>query len=145
VIHGEQLDAMPVTQSFGLVMSHQYSFACTLPESSHFQVTAPRRFSTWLVEHHISLAFTTFRVGKLLFFGFLGSDRLSGFERTFSRAMRIWKEIQTVWSTSTDPLWPIQNALWIGELADGYDDRCYLDGLMMRDVWHTGERGESRA
>mgnify|MGYP003308715120 CR=1 FL=1 len=87
----------------------------------------------------------TFRAGKLFFFGFLGSDRLSGFERKFSRAMRIWTEIQTVWSTSTDPLWPFQNALWIGELADGYDDRCYLDGLMMRDVWHTGGQGKSRA
>ena len=144
MIHGEQWDAMPVTQSFGLVMSHQSPFACTLPESSHFQVIAPRRFSTWLVEHHVSLVFTTYRAGKLFFVGFLASDRLSVFERMFVRAVRIWTEIQTVWSTSTDPRWRFQNAFWIGELADVYD-RCYLDGLMMRDVWHTGEQGKSRA
>ena len=51
------------------------------------ELTGSRPLTTWMAEHYISLAFTTYQAGKLFLIGFQPKGRLSIFERTFNRCM----------------------------------------------------------
>ena len=75
------------------------------------EVLGSPRFSPWLAEEKISLAFTTYQLGKLFLLGRKRDDRISVFERTFSRCMGLWAEGQTIWMSLSVP------ALAFGECA----------------------------
>ena len=86
-----------------------------------FQVLASRNFPAWLAQQNVSLAFSTYQTGKLFLIGLSAPDRLSVFERTFSRCMGLWSDGQTLWLAAAFQLWRLENVLSAGELADGYD------------------------
>ena len=80
------------------------------------EVTASRYFSSWLADQKVSLAFTTYQVGKLFFLGRGGDGALTVFERTFNRCMGLWGDGQTLWMSSLYQLWRFEK---IGPIRAG--------------------------
>jgi uncharacterized protein (TIGR03032 family) len=91
------------------------------PQEPWLQVSSSRNFPGWLGEHRISLAFTTYQTGKVLFIGLKAEGQLSIFERTFARCMGLWSNGQTMWMSSLFQLWRFENGLRPGQQHDGYD------------------------
>ncbi|MFM7646759.1 MAG: DUF4915 domain-containing protein, partial [Cyanobium sp.] len=52
-----------------------------------FEITTSRQLLDWLAEQHLSLALTTYQIGKLFSLGLKASGELAVFERTFNRCM----------------------------------------------------------
>ncbi len=94
------------------------------------EISGSRQFSSWLVEHGVSLAFTTYQSGKLFLIGMRPDGKLSVFERTFERCMglAVWPDAQTLWMSSIYQLWRFENAVPAGQIANGYD-RLYVPQL----------------
>lgn len=52
-----------------------------------FEITTSRQFPSWMLEHNINLAFTTYQAGRLFFLGVGPDGHLSVFNRTLERCM----------------------------------------------------------
>ncbi|MDA0261541.1 MAG: DUF4915 domain-containing protein, partial [Proteobacteria bacterium] len=84
----------------------------TQPADAKLEINASRQFAPWLFEQNASLAFTTYRAGKLFLIGIdPGGGKLSVFERTFARCMGLWADRQTIYMSSLFQLWRFENAL----------------------------------
>lgn len=72
-----------------------------------------RQFCSWLLEHNLSLSFSTYQAGKLFFVGMQDTGQLSVFERTFARCMGIGRDAQTdtLWVANLFQLLRFENAL----------------------------------
>ncbi len=92
------------------------------------QVTGSPRLWSWLAEHQVSLAFTTYQTGKLFLLGRHPEGRLAVFERTFNRAMGLWADGQTLWLSTLYQVWRFENLLEPGEHYQGHD-RLYVPKL----------------
>lgn len=79
---------------------------------------------SWLAKERVSLAFTSYRSGKVFLVGLQPDGRLSIFERTFARCMGMWTDGQTLWVASLFEIWRFENMLPPGRRHQGYD-RCY--------------------
>jgi uncharacterized protein (TIGR03032 family) len=98
------------------------------PKEPWLDVSASRRFVNWLGEHKISLAFTTYQAGKVFLLGVNPDNRLSIFERSFTRCMGLWadgKDSQTLLLSSLYQIWRLENSLGEGEMHQQYD-RLYI-------------------
>lgn len=84
-------------------------------------ISCSRHFASWLVEHSLSLAFTTYQSGKLFLIGTRPDRQVSIFERTFNRCMGLWANGQTMWMSSLYQLWRFANVLAPGDQHQGYD------------------------
>jgi uncharacterized protein (TIGR03032 family) len=96
------------------------------PARKKLELTGSRQFISWLSEHKISLTFSTYQAGKLFFIG-LDGQRLSVFERTFSRCMGIGLDprTQALWVANLYQIWRFENALKPGQEHQAYD-RVYV-------------------
>ena len=88
-------------------------------------IDSSRQFPEWLAEQKISIAFTTYQIGKLFLIGRKPDGRLAVHERTFNRCMGLWGDGQTLWMSSLYQLWRFENALGPGELHQEHD-RLYV-------------------
>ena len=52
--------------------------------ANQLEFNASRLFSNWMLEHNISLSFTTYQAGKLFFIGTQAQGQLSVFERSLA-------------------------------------------------------------
>jgi uncharacterized protein (TIGR03032 family) len=89
------------------------------------EVTGSPHLAGWLAEQRVSLAFTTYQTGKLFLLGHRADGSLAVFERTFSRAMGLWADGQTLWLSTLYQLWRFENVLRPGETHQGHD-RLYV-------------------
>jgi uncharacterized protein (TIGR03032 family) len=89
--------------------------------SPQLELLPSRQFLEWLAEQNVSLAFTTYQAGKLFLIGRQPDQRLSVFERSFSRCMGMWCDGQTMWLSSLYQLWRLENILADGVANGGYD------------------------
>ena len=91
------------------------------------ELTGSRQFVSWLVEHQLSLSFSTYQAGKLFFVGMADQHQLSVFERTFTRCMGIGLDplTQALWVANLYQIWRFENALKPGQDHQGYD-RVYV-------------------
>jgi uncharacterized protein (TIGR03032 family) len=89
------------------------------------EVTASPRLAGWLAGQRVSLAFTTYQSGKLFLLGTRPDGGLAVFERTFSRAMGLWADGQTLWLGTQYQIWRFANTLRPGEMYEGHD-RLYV-------------------
>lgn len=96
-----------------------------MTKPASFELNASRLFTSWLAEQRVSLAFSTYQVGKLFFIGLNPDGRLSVFERTFNRCMGLWSDTQTLYMSSLYQLWRFENFLEPGRQHQGYD-RLYV-------------------
>ena len=76
-----------------------------------FEAVASRQLTAWLAEQRLSLASTTYKTGKLCLNDLQPDGRLTVFERTFNRCLRLWGDEQTLWMTSLYQLWRFENVL----------------------------------
>ena len=86
-----------------------------------FELLPSRQFPQWLAESNLSLAFTTYQAGKVVFIGLQPNGRLSIFERTFNRCMGLRSNAQSLWMLTLYQLWRFENVLAPGEQHEGYD------------------------
>src|SRR5262249_40595995 len=95
------------------------------PAAPWVEVTASAHLADWLAEQQVSLAFTTYQSGKLFLLGRRPDGVLAVFERTFSRAMGLWADGQTLWLSTRYQIWRFENALRPGQEYQGHD-RLYV-------------------
>ena len=90
-----------------------------------FELSASRQLLSWLAEQKLSLALTTYQIGKLFFLGLKPDDSLSVFERTFNRCMGLCATPNGLYMSSLYQIWQFQNVKQPGQQHDGFD-RLYL-------------------
>lgn len=103
-----------------MAMEHQGNNA---PPS--LEVTTSRQFLSWLAEQKLSIALTTYQIGKLFFFGLKPNNELSVFERTFNRCMGLCATNNGLYMSSLYQIWRFENLFEAGQQQDGFD-RLYL-------------------
>jgi len=89
------------------------------------EISSSRQFNAWLAEMRLSLAFTTYQIGKVFFVGLKPDGNLSLFERTFNRCMGLISEGNTLYLGSLYQIWRFENILEPGQSHEGYD-RLYV-------------------
>jgi uncharacterized protein (TIGR03032 family) len=89
------------------------------------EIAASRQFVSWLASINASLAFTTYRAGKVFLIGCQTDGRLSIFERTFNRCMGLCVAENGFYMSSLFQLWRFANILDPGQAYNGYD-RAYV-------------------
>jgi uncharacterized protein (TIGR03032 family) len=91
------------------------------------EISTSRQFLPWLAEQKLSVALTTYQVGKLFFLGLKPDDTLSVFERTFNRCMGLCTTPDGgLAMSSLYQIWRFNNVLSKGQLHDGGFDRLYV-------------------
>ncbi|MCC5624444.1 DUF4915 domain-containing protein, partial [Nostoc sp. CHAB 5715] len=104
------------------------SLATITQEKPTLEINASRQFTSWLYEQNMSLAFTTYQAGKLLFIGLRTDGKLSVFERTFNRCMGLYSHGNNLYMSSLYQLWRFKNILEPGQSHNDYD-AIYLPQL----------------
>lgn len=95
------------------------------PQQIKLEISTSRQFNSWMAEHRVSLAFTTYQTHRLFLIGLKPDGMVSLFERNFTRCMGLWSDGQTMWMSSLYQLWRFENALQPGQTYNGFD-RCYV-------------------
>lgn len=91
--------------------------------SSGIQITHSRNFLSWLAQHNISLALTTYQSSRLMLVGTTTEGTFSGFERIFNRAMGLCTTAdgERIYLASRYQLWQLDNVLKPGQLHNSHD------------------------
>ena len=89
------------------------------------EITSSRQFPAWLAEQKLSLALTTYQIGKLFLIGLKERGELSIFERSFNRCMGLCATANGLYLSSLYQVWRFENLFTQGEHQDGFD-RLYL-------------------
>jgi uncharacterized protein (TIGR03032 family) len=89
------------------------------------EITTSRQFLAWLAEQKLSIALTTYQIGKLFFLGLKSGGELSIFERSFNRCMGLCPSVNGLYMSSLHQVWRFENVFTKGEIQDDYD-RLYL-------------------
>ena len=97
----------------------------TATQAPHLEISTSRQMLAWLAEQKISLAFTTYQIGKLFFLGLKSSGELSIFERTFNRCIGLCTTPNGLWMSSLYQVWRFENLFTQGETQDDHD-RLYV-------------------
>ncbi|MFO1337092.1 MAG: TIGR03032 family protein [Burkholderiaceae bacterium] len=106
----------------------------TTPDPSatpRLEISTSRQFLAWLAEHRVSLAFSTYQIGKLFLVGLKPGGGLSVFERSFNRCMGLCPAGDGFYLSSLYQVWRFVNALGPGESQGGHDK------LYVPQVGHT--------
>jgi hypothetical protein len=93
--------------------------------SPTFEVSASRHFMDWMAEQKLSVALTTYQIGRLFLLGLKENGDLSVFDRSFSRCMGMCPTPNGFYMSSIHQVWRFENLFLKGEIQDGYD-RLYL-------------------
>jgi uncharacterized protein (TIGR03032 family) len=95
-----------------------------------FEITTSRQLLSWMAEQQLSLALSTYQIGKLFSLGLKASGELAMFERTFNRCMGLCPSGNGngFFLSSLYQLWRFENMLAPGQQTDGFD-RLYVPQL----------------
>jgi uncharacterized protein (TIGR03032 family) len=86
-----------------------------------FELSTSRQFSSWLAQHKINLAFTTYQVGKLFFLGIGPEGKLSVFNRTLERCMGLAYANNTLWVATLYQILKLVDVVDRQKIEGGYD------------------------
>ncbi len=87
-----------------------------------FAVNTSRGFTSWLAEQKVSLAFTTYQVGKLFMIGLKPDGKLWVHNRNIGRCLGLVAHGADLWVTADTQVFRLRNAMLPGqETADGTD------------------------
>lgn len=92
------------------------------------EIDLSRQFTSWLAEQNLSIAFTTYQVGKLCLIGLKSNSELSVFERSFNRCMGLCTIPNGFYMSSLYQIWRFENIFDAGQQQNGYD-RLYIPQL----------------
>ena len=87
------------------------------------EISTSRQLLAWLAEQQLSLALTTYQIGKLFSLGLKANGELSVFERTFNRCMGLCPsgDGNGFYMSSLHQIWRFENMLAPGQQTDGFD------------------------
>lgn len=98
-------------------------------------ITGSDELVKWLKDQHISLAFTSYQLGKFFLIGHHPPAGLSIFQRNFTRCMGIATDPvnDIIYLSSLHQIWKFKNCLSPGDDYSGYDrlyspQACYFTG-----------------
>ncbi len=117
-----------VNKRFTHFMQDTMTSAPPNPAQPSLEVSTSRQMLSWLAEQKLSLALTTYQIGKLFFIGLKPDGVLSVFERSFNRCMGLCTTPNGLYMSSLYQIWRFENLLEDGGQQDGYD-RLYLPQL----------------
>ena len=106
-------------------MNMTASDATTTFSSPSLEITASRQMLSWMAEQNLSIALTTYQIGKLFLLGLKNKGELSVFERTFNRCMGLCPTDNGFFLSSLHQVWRFENTLKRGEQQNGHD-RLYV-------------------
>lgn len=109
--HEQPADRAPATSDPGMAGEAAPALA----------ITTSRQMLAWLAEQRVSLALTTYQIGKLFLFGVKPNGELSVFERSFNRCMGLCATDNGLYLSSLFQVWRFENLLAAGEQQDGFD------------------------
>lgn len=89
------------------------------------EINTSRQMLSWLAEQNLSVALTTYQIGKLYFIGLKPDNTLSVFERSFNRCMGLCATSTGLYMSSLYQIWRFENVFEPGQQQDGYD-RLYV-------------------
>ncbi|MEW6257318.1 MAG: TIGR03032 family protein [Pseudomonadota bacterium] len=89
-------------------------------------ITCSRGFSSWLAQHQVSLAFSSYQSGQLFLIGRLPNGALSFHQRDFERAMGLWYEPGRLLLASMVQVWRLENVLAPHERANEHFDQLFM-------------------
>ncbi len=90
-----------------------------------FSVDTSRGFSKWLASQNVSLALTTYQVGKIIFFGTDENGALWTFNRNIGRCLGLSADASGFWVSSDTQLYRFTNAIRPGERGPGGADAFF--------------------
>lgn len=85
------------------------------------EISTSRQLLAWLAEQKISIALTTYQIGKLYLIGSKPDQQLSVFERNFNRCMGLCTTPNGLFMSSLYQVWRFENIFEAGHQQDGYD------------------------
>ena len=89
------------------------------------EINTSRQMLSWLSEQKLSIALTTYQIGKLYFIGLKPDNGLSVFERSFNRCMGLCSTPNGLYMSSLYQVWRFENVFETGQQQDGFD-RLYV-------------------
>ena len=89
------------------------------------EISSSRQLLSWLAEQQLSIALTTYQVGKLYFIGLKPDNGLSVFERSFNRCMGLCATPNGLYMSSLYQVWRFENVFESEQNQDGFD-RLYV-------------------
>lgn len=96
-----------------------------IPVTATLEITTSRQLLSWLAEQKISIALTTYQIGKLYFIGLKPDNTLSVFERSFNRCMGLCTTANGLYMSSLYQIWRFENVFESGQQQESYD-RLYV-------------------
>lgn len=90
------------------------------------QKSCSRGLSSWLGQHRLSMAITSYQSGRIYLVGSDKDGRASFFERIFERAMGVVGNAQRIYLGGLYQLWRFENVLRPNEIIHGKFDKCYV-------------------
>lgn len=99
--------------------------AVTPAATPTLEINTSRQFLSWLAEHRLSIAFTTYQIGKIYFIGLKPNNTLSVFERSFNRCMGLCATANGLYMSSLFQIWRFENVFETGQQSNGFD-RLYV-------------------
>src|SRR5689334_19684930 len=91
------------------------------PAAAGLEIATSRQMMSWLAEHDLSIALTTYQIGKLFLLGRKPDGGLSVFERSFNRCMGLCAAEGGFYMSSLYQVWRFVDMLREGAGQDGYD------------------------
>ncbi len=106
-------------------MDHDNLAAPGAAAARALDITTSRQMLAWLDEQKLSIALTTYQIGKLFLLGLKPGGELSVFERSFNRCMGLCPTGNGFYLSSLHQVWRFENMFKRGEQQDGHD-RLYV-------------------
>ncbi|MDP2901944.1 MAG: DUF4915 domain-containing protein [Methylovulum sp.] len=92
--------------------------------ATQYEITTSRQMLPWMAEQKLSIALTTYQIGKLFLLG-LKANGGSIFDRTFDRCMGLCPTDNGFYMSSLHQIWRFENMFTQGQQQDSYD-RLYV-------------------
>lgn len=92
-----------------------------LVTTSQLNISTSLNFLSWLDEEKLSIAMTTYQVGKLFLLGLKPNGELSFFERTFDHCTGLCPTANGFYMSSKYQIWRFENILTKNEIYNDYD------------------------
>lgn len=106
------------------------------------KINVSPKFTAWLAEQQLSLAFTTYQTNRLFFIGSQTNERLKIHERLFDKPMGLYAAGEQLFMSTRYQLWQFENLLEHGEKYGECDKppACACDRLYIpRTAFTTGD------
>ncbi|WP_281612804.1 TIGR03032 family protein [Flammeovirga sp. SubArs3] len=90
-------------------------------DGKSLEVIATEGFGNFLKEQQLSIAFTTYQVGKIFMIGLDDTQKISISERTFPRCMGLALKDNSIWMSSLFQVWRFENSVPNNQKYKDYD------------------------